>query len=385
MQAILPNFKGVTHKPMLFEVKDLPGIKPRQVKLLQEQGIMTAQALAMLAPDALAEVEGLSANSAKQLIWQARQSLNLTAFTPAADIKENYLHITTLSSELNRILGGGVSTGRITEVFGAFKSGKTCLSHTLAVTVQLPPEKGGLGKACAFIDTENTFAKEKIVRIAKRVGLDPTEALSHIFHVKVFSSDHQAQMVRNAESIVESHNVGIIIVDSLMALYRAEYVGIGALARRQQALNNLIHDLSRIAEVYNVAILVTNQVATKMLGAGFAQDDAIGGNIVAHGCHFRLQFQAKGFQKNQSLERKATIVDAPDLPPEDCAFFITEAGIADSEEVTYGSPAEDPVITSDASGASVEEPPKKGGKKKAPKKSAPEPEVLIAPAVGDNP
>ncbi len=366
---------------MLFNVQDLPGIKPRQVKILQEQGIMTAQALAMLAPDALAEVEGMSANSAKQLIWQARQSLNLTAFTPAADIHENYQQITTMSLELNRILGGGISTGRITEVFGAFKSGKTCLSHTLAVAVQLSPEKGGLGKGCAFIDTENTFAKEKIVRIAKRVGMDPTEALSRIFHVKVFSSDHQAQMVRNAESIVESHNVGLIIVDSLMALYRAEYVGIGALARRQQALNNLIHDLSRIAEVYNVAILVTNQVATRMLGAGFAQDDAIGGNIVAHGCHFRLQFQAKGFQKNQSLERKATIVDAPDLPPEDCSFFITEAGVSDSEEVTYGGPIEDetPAATIATAVASTEEPPKKGGKRKAPKK-APESEL---PEVGD--
>src|SRR4030042_5227946 len=180
---------------MLFNVQALPGIKPRQVKILQEQGIMTAQALAMLAPRALAGVEGSAANSAKQLIWQARESLNLPGFTPAAEIKEDYKYITTLSTELNRILGGGVSTGRITEVFGAFKSGKTCLSHTLAVTVQLPPEKGGLGKACAFIDTENTFSKEKAARIPKRVGPAPAEALSRILPVKVFSSDHQAQMV----------------------------------------------------------------------------------------------------------------------------------------------------------------------------------------------
>ncbi|HMF32262.1 MAG TPA: DNA repair and recombination protein RadA [Candidatus Lokiarchaeia archaeon] len=326
--------RGAT-KTVLNDISELPGIKPRQVKLLQDQGIMTAQALAMLAPDALSEIDGISGKSAKQLIWQARESLNLTAFVPAGQIKDDYQHITTLSGELDRILGGGVSTGRITEVFGAFKSGKTCLSHSVAVSVQLPPERGGLGKACAFVDTENTFSKEKAERIARRVGIDPAEALSHIFHVKVFSSDHQMQMVRNSESIIESHNIGLIIVDSLMALFRAEYVGIGALARRQQALNNLIHDLGRIAEVYNVAILVTNQVATRMLGAGFAQDDAIGGNIVAHGCHFRLQFQAKGFQKNQSLERKAIIVDAPDLPPEDCQFFITEAGVADTEQVEY--------------------------------------------------
>jgi len=86
---------------------------------------------------------------------------------------------------------------------------------------------------------------------------------------------------------------------------------------------------------YEATVLVTNRIATRMLGAGFAKDDAIGGNIVAHGCHFRLQFQVKGFQKNQSLERKATIVDAPDFPPEDCSFFITEAGVADSEQVEY--------------------------------------------------
>src|SRR4030042_3653089 len=119
--------------------------------------------------------------------------------------------------------------------------------------------------------------------------MDPTEALSRVLHVKVFSSDHQAQMVRNAESIIESHNLGLLIVGSVMALYRAEYVGIGALARRQQALNNLIHDLGRIAEVYNIAILVTNQVATCMIGAGIAQDDAIGGNIVGHARHLLFQ------------------------------------------------------------------------------------------------
>ena len=97
-------------------------------------------------------------------------------------------------------------------------------------------------------------------------------------------------------------------------------------------------------------------------------------------CH-RLQFQAKGFPRNQSLERKATIVDAPDLPPEDCSFFITEAGISDTEEVTYGDAVdgETPAAGNATGGASADEPPKKGGKKKATKK-APEPE---APEVGD--
>ena len=102
------------------------------------------------------------------------------------------------------------------------------------------------------------------------------------------------------------------------------------LARRQSVLNSMIHALSRIAETYNCAVLLTNQVATKMMGM-FSADDAIGGNIVAHGCHFRLMFKTKGFSSNSSLKRRAIIVDAPDLPPEEAEFYITSVGIADTE------------------------------------------------------
>jgi DNA repair protein RadA len=121
-----------------------------------------------------------------------------------------------------------------------------------------------------------------------------------------------------------------------MALMRNEYVGIGSLAKRQAVLNNMIHSISRIAETYNCAVLLTNQVATKMLGM-FSADDAIGGNIVAHGCHFRVMFKTKGFSSNNSLKRRAVIVDAPDLPPEECEFYITSAGIADTDKVDFSA------------------------------------------------
>jgi DNA repair protein RadA len=145
------------------------------------------------------------------------------------------------------------------------------------VTIQLPRKQGGLGSAVAYIDTENTFAKEKIKRIAKRFGLDPKKVLSQIFHARIYSSDHQMQMIQKAESLCKTRNVRLIVVDSLMALLRVEYVGIGMLARRQGVLNNMIHGLSRIAETYNCAILLTNQVSTKMMGM-FSGNDAIGGN-----------------------------------------------------------------------------------------------------------
>ncbi|MFW9901829.1 MAG: DNA repair and recombination protein RadA [Candidatus Thorarchaeota archaeon] len=314
------------------DLDQVKGINARQIKLLQENGISSAEALAMTPLSTVANIDGLGEKTAKKIIWNARNALGMTDFTPAAKIDDNVEYFTTGSAELNRILGGGFQTGKLTEVYGPFKSGKTALAHTLSVTVQLPQKQSGIDGAVAYIDTENTFSKEKIKRIAKRFDLNPKEILSRIFHARIYSSDHQAQMIQKAETLCKTRGVRLIIIDSLMALLRAEYIGIGKLAPRQAVLNNMIHGLSRVAETYNCAVLLTNQVATKMMGM-FSADDAIGGNIVAHGCHFRVMFKTKGFSSNNSLKRRAIIVDAPDLPPEECEFFITGSGVADTDKI----------------------------------------------------
>ncbi len=314
------------------DLSQIKGINARQIKLLQDNGISTAEALAMSPGSIVSDIDGLGDKTAKKLIWNARNALGMTDFIQAKDIDENVEFMTTGSSELNKILGGGFQTGKLTEVYGPFKSGKTALAHTISVTSQLSVKNGGLNTSVAYIDTENTFSKEKIKRIAKRFGLNPNETLSRIYHARIYSSDHQSQMIQKAETLCKTRGVRLIIIDSLMALLRAEYVGISKLAPRQALLNNIIHTLSRIAETYNCAVLLTNQVAVKMMGM-FSTNDAIGGNIVAHGCHFRIMFKTKGFSSNNSLKRRAVIVDAPDLPPEECEFFITSAGIADTDKV----------------------------------------------------
>lgn len=319
-------------KTTISDLSQIKGINSRHIKLLRESGISTAEMLAMSSQKSVSDIKGLGDKTAKKLIWNARNTLGMTEFIPAVEIDENIEMFTTGSSELDRILGGGMQTGKLTEVYGPFKSGKTNLAQTIAVTIQLPKAKGGLEGTVAYIDTENTFSRSKIKRIALRFGLDPEEVLAKIFHARIFSSDHQDQMILKAETLCETRHVRLIIVDSLMALLRAEYVGIGMLASRQCVLNNMIHALSRIAETYNAAVLLTNQVATQMKGM-FSANDAIGGNIVAHGCHFRVMFKTKGFSANSSLKRRAIIVDAPDLPPEECEFFITNAGVADTEEI----------------------------------------------------
>ena len=326
----------------MVDLSQIKGINARQIKLLQENGIGTAEALAMAPHGIVSDINGLGDNTAKKLIWNARNGLGMTEFTPAAEIFENVEYITTGSSALDGIFQGGIHTGKLTEVFGPFKSGKTNMSHSLSVTAQLPKKQGGVEGAVVYIDTENTFSKNKIIRISKRFGLNPDEVLSHIFQARIYSSDHQQQMIMKAENLCKTKNVRLIVLDSLMALLRAEYMGIGMLAKRQGVLNGMIHALSRIAETYNVAVMLTNQVATKMMGM-FSADDAIGGNIVAHGCHFRVMFKTKGFSANSSLKRKAVIVDAPDLPPNECEFFITNAGLADTENIEISDVPKDKV------------------------------------------
>lgn len=51
--------------------------------------------------------------------------------------RSEIIQLTTGSKELDRLLGGGIETGSITEIFGEFRTGKTQICHTLAVTCQV--------------------------------------------------------------------------------------------------------------------------------------------------------------------------------------------------------------------------------------------------------
>jgi len=316
------------------DLPNLKGMTPKTMKLLAEEGITSIRQLAMASVDDISKIQGVSDNKARQIIYAAREQLGMCEFVQVDQIKENYEWFTTGSENVDDLMDGGITTGRITELFGGFKSGKTNTCNTLCVTVQLPKDQGGLDGDVIYIDTEGTFSKAKVARIARRFGIDPEKALSRIHLAKVYSADHQMQMIEQSERLVAKYPVKLIIVDSLMALLRNEYVGIGCLAPRQAKLNKIIHLLSRIAEAKNIAVVLTNQVVTKMLGQ-IAVEDAVGGNIVAHGCHFRYRLKAKGASYNETLERTITVVDSVDLAPGNATFVITEAGIADDPRIVY--------------------------------------------------
>ena len=141
------------------------------------------------------------------------------------------------------MLGGGLETQTITEFYGEYGSGKSQICHQLCVNVQLPPERGGLDGAALYVDTENTFRLERIVQMANHLGLDPDEVVKNIIYAEAYTSDHQMFLLENADEVIKANNVKLIIVDSLTAHFRSEYVGREMLAPRQQKLNKHMHKL----------------------------------------------------------------------------------------------------------------------------------------------
>jgi predicted ATP-dependent serine protease len=175
------------------------GINVSDIKKLQEAGLHTVGSVLQMSSRDLIAIKGLT-DAKVEKIKEAARKLDVrgSMFKTGLEVKEKrktVVKITTGSSALDKILGGGVETGSITELFGEFRTGKTQLSHTLCVTSQLSFEmNGGQGKVI-YLDTEGNFRSERIESIADRFGLDPEQTLDNIIISRVFS--HEEQMGKN--------------------------------------------------------------------------------------------------------------------------------------------------------------------------------------------
>jgi len=315
----------VTVNPDL-DVEELEGVGRVTGAKLKERGYYTVRDVAYASVKELAEIVG-SEERAQQIVEAARKMLGLHSFISALEVYERRKKIRRISTgvrALDELLGGGIETRAVTEIVGEFGSGKTQLCHQLAVMVQLPEDRGGLGAKAIYIDTENTFRPERIMQIAKARGLDPDQALNNIFYARAYSADHQMVLVEQAKSLIRRHNVALLIVDSVIAHFRAEFPGRENLAERQQKLNKHISDLLKLADAYDVAVVITNQV--------MAQPDVFfgnplrpaGGNILAHGATYRIWLR-----KAKENVRIAKIFDSPYHPEGEVSFRITEEGLVD--------------------------------------------------------
>jgi DNA repair protein RadA len=314
-------------------IDELPGVGPSIVAKLRELGFNTVESLAMATVRELVQ-GGIGEQKAFEIIDAARStsSLSFIRVDELAEKRQSVSRLTTGSKKLNVLLGKGIETQSITEFYGEYGSGKSQIAHQLCVNVQLPPEKGGLNGGALYIDTENTFRTERIAPMAHYVGLDADEAFKKIILAEAYTSDHQMFLLENADKIIKENNVRLIVVDSLTAHFRSEYIGRESLAERQQKLNQHMHKLIKLARAFNAVALVTNQV---MASPDVFLDEAvrpIGGHIVAHTSHTRIFLR----KAKRGPVRIARLVSSPYLPEGECLFKITEDGIVDLEEEEEG-------------------------------------------------
>ena len=298
-------------------------------KKLRELGLHTVESLAMATAKEL-EQAGISKTNAEKLIRKARSCMPLQFIRgdELVKMRQNVLRLTTGSSMLDKLLGGGIESQSITEFYGEYGSGKSQICHQLCVNVQLPPEEGGLGGAALYIDTENTFRTERIFQMAQNLGLDPEEVIKKIIFAEAYTSDHQMFLLENADKVIKENGVRLIIVDSLTSHFRSEYLGREMLAERQQKLNKHMHRLIRLARGFNAAAVATNQVMSKPDVFFGNAIHPVGGHIVAHTSHTRvfLRKSARG------PVRIARLVSSPHLPEGEGIFRISERGIEDVTE-----------------------------------------------------
>lgn len=235
--------------------------------------------------------------------------------------------ISTGALRLNDVLAGGIETGNMTELFGEFRTGKTQLCHTMAVTAQIPSESS-LGGKVLFIDTEGTFRPERIEAIAQRFGLSVEDTLENISYAKAMSSEHQMALLDQAAVLMAETRYALCIVDSATALFRTDFQGRGELADRQQKLAKFLRRLHILAEEFGVAVVVTNQVTAKVdggLGAlGGPQTMPIGGHIMAHAATTRLSLR-----KGRAGACVCKVFDSPNLPEAEASFKIGPEGVED--------------------------------------------------------
>ncbi|QCS44121.1 DNA repair and recombination protein RadA [Natrinema versiforme] len=336
------------------DLEELPGVGPATADKLHDAGFDSYQSLAVAAPSELSNTADVGESTASDIVRAARGAADIGGFETGSTVLERRNEIGKLSwhiDEIDDLLGGGIETQSITEVYGEFGAGKSQVTHQMAVNVQLPQEVGGLHGSAIFVDTEDTFRPERVDDMVRGLPDDAIDAtledrkiegsaddeeavdalvedvLEKIHVAKAFNSNHQMLLAEKAKELAGEHEdseypVRLLCVDSLTAHFRAEYVGRGELADRQQKLNKHLHDLDKVGNLYNAAVIVTNQVASNPDSYFGDPTQPIGGNILGHKSTFRMYLR-----KSKGDKRIVKLVDAPNLADGEAIMRVQDEGL----------------------------------------------------------
>lgn len=317
----------------MLDIDTLKEIGPATKTSLKEAGFRSIKDLVIRGPTDIAEATGITIEKCTILCNRAREKLEEIGVYDKPFITANQIYekrkseyrISTGSKNLDDLLGGGIEPRAITELYGEYGTGKTQICHTLCLTVQQDEAEDNIYRAL-YIDTENTFRPERIASIASARKTDPKLALENVIVAKAYNSSHQEVIIQESPNVINLHNIRIMIVDSIVSHYRAEFLGRAFLSERQQRINRLLHILLRIAETCKIAVVITNQIQSSPDAIFGDPNKATGGNVMAHTSTYRIYLKKAG--KN----RIARMVDSPYHSERETLFALTDEGIGDPQK-----------------------------------------------------
>ena len=326
-----------TPEPSISEVEgiqDLTGVGDVAEGKLREAGFDTVEMLAVALCEDLTQL-GLEQAQARKIIDAARKHIDRVGIKfQTADVimREHQLRLKlrTHVQSFDEMIGGGFESSTVTIAHGKYGHGKTQLAHQLAAYALTTPELKN-GKVL-YIDTENTFRPERLLQLVTALGGDKT-CLSRVIHAEAHSSSHQQLIIDHTGSVIKKENVRLLILDSLTAHFRSEFIGREMLARRQQTLNKHLQKISQLTRMFNLITFVTTQEidipAQGYMGA--AESRGAGGNILFHRGHMILSIWKPD---GMSEKRFLTLEKHPALAQQKIILRLDANGFSEFDKTT---------------------------------------------------
>lgn len=325
LRGLAPALRAALKAAGFRSDSDFLGVQP--LELASEARISHKDALLVLqelAGNSIGVLEREDVTSAKEMFDKERRKKTLVTFR----------------QPLDRILGGGIRTGQITEFCGAPGVGKTQIGMQLAINVQMPAAFNGLAGEAVYLDTEGSFAAKRCSQMAEAFcrhlekvavrrkddallaearKLDPDRILERIHFFRARDVTEQLAVIDILPSFVREHpSVKLVIIDSIAFHFRQDFEDMGVRTRR---LMQMAQSLMELAHKRDLAIVMTNHVTTRVMAEGKSRLVPALGDSWAHAATNRVLCYW------QDGKRHAYVFKSPFLPAAGAEFTVSSDGI----------------------------------------------------------
>ena len=307
--------KPPTEPSELDKLTDM-GISRQSVERLKSAGVKTLRHILLFNAEELQELLGSpDTELPRKLINAARELLGMVPEELSARERVEALgKVPVLKTGVEGLDGalGGLRFASSHEFAGEYGTGKTLMALQLAVAAVAQ-----FGFRVVYIDTEKTIdqylGSNLIKSMCNRFGVDYEQLLSNYLLVyNPATVDDLEDFIRlRLADLVLNGNVRVVVIDSITALYRAQFRGRERLAERQQRLHYVLDWNRRLTIVAGALVIYTNQVMTSP--TGFMEVKLpVGGNVLAHTVNARWLLLRASKTKNEGVIRA---LDVPGLAP----------------------------------------------------------------------